>query len=332
MEEPSQITQKITILKIKKPQNTHKKSEKIEEKTQKMAKSKYEYVKQFESSTIALPQTYMVVRLDGRGFTKMCDLHKFEKPNDLKALEVMNQAAKDVLSNFHDIFIAYGQSDEFSFAFTKDSDLFERRTDKIVSCLVSLFTASYCMNFEKIYGKPLKTIPSFDGRLVCYPSEAVLVDYFSWRQVDCHINNMYNTCFWLLVKSGIENKKAEEMLKGTLSSDKNELMFTKFGINYNKVEPRFRKGSIVMRVWRADEDKVRKYEQILAAGGVVKKSDGTEVVVKPPRKKQRVVESFEDLIKPRFWVENFGGDFRLLMKDSKAKGKGEGIKEEIKEN
>ena len=33
-----------------------------------MAKSKYEYVKSFEQDDSLLPATYIVVRIDGRGF------------------------------------------------------------------------------------------------------------------------------------------------------------------------------------------------------------------------------------------------------------------------
>ena len=42
-----------------------------------MACSKYEYVKQYEEHRVALPETFMVVRIDGRGFTKFCDAHHF---------------------------------------------------------------------------------------------------------------------------------------------------------------------------------------------------------------------------------------------------------------
>lgn len=35
-----------------------------------MANSKFEYVKQFEQPDSLLPNTWIVVRLDGRGFTK----------------------------------------------------------------------------------------------------------------------------------------------------------------------------------------------------------------------------------------------------------------------
>lgn len=67
----------------------------------------------------------------------------------------------------------------------------------------------------------MKYPPSFDGRIVLYPTEKAVRDYFSWRQVDseylslelflgelesvyriAHINNLYNTVFWALVQGG----------------------------------------------------------------------------------------------------------------------------------
>lgn len=41
--------------------------------------------------------------------------------------------------------------------------------------------------------------------------------------------------------------EAEKYLKGTLSKDKNEILFTKYDINYNKIDPIFRKGSTIIR-------------------------------------------------------------------------------------
>ena len=115
----------------------------------------------------------------------------------------MNHAAKEVMMSFSDIIISYGQSDEYSFVFKKSARLFNRREDKILSCLISLFSSSYALNFSQYFGnqKPLKT-PSFDGRIVLYPSIEDLQAYLSWRQVDCHINNQYNTTFWALVQKG----------------------------------------------------------------------------------------------------------------------------------
>ena len=85
----------------------------------------------------------MVVRVDGRGFTKFCESMKMEKPNDIRGIELMNRAAREVVENFKDIVLAYGDSDEYSFVFKKRSNLFNRRKDKITSCIVSLFTSAY---------------------------------------------------------------------------------------------------------------------------------------------------------------------------------------------
>jgi tRNA(His) guanylyltransferase len=126
----------------------------------------------------------------------------------------------------------------------------------------------------------LLAAPMFDGRAVLYPSEAVLRDYLSWRQVDTHINNQasrqcvlwtlaremgrwprliptcfgpprlaqYNTCFWALVKQGGRTPTdAQNELKGTDVNFKNEMLFSEFGINYNALPEQFKKGSIVIR-------------------------------------------------------------------------------------
>ena len=52
--------------------------------------------------------------------------HNFEKPNDLRALSLMNAAARAVLNEFQTVFIAYGQSDEYSFVFRQDATICNR--------------------------------------------------------------------------------------------------------------------------------------------------------------------------------------------------------------
>ena len=46
----------------------------------------------------------------------------------------MNLAALKVVETFKDIFLSYGQSDEYSFVFRKDTKLYNRRSDKILTC------------------------------------------------------------------------------------------------------------------------------------------------------------------------------------------------------
>lgn len=77
--------------------------------------------------------------------------------------------------------------------------------------VVSFFASSYVFMWSKfITDRPLLYPPTFDARTVLYSTNKNLRDYLSWRQADCHINNLYNTVFWALVQQGgLTNVEAE---------------------------------------------------------------------------------------------------------------------------
>lgn len=213
-----------------------------------MAKSKYEYVKQFESDDHCLPNCWMVVRLDGKGFHKFSDCHEFEKPNDKRGLDLMTKSAVCVMEEFKEIILAYGESDEYSFVFRKNTNLYKRRSSKILTNVCSLFASSFVFYWTDFFSCDLKYPPTFDGRVVLYPSDKNLRDYLSWRQVDCHINNLYNTTFWTLVQcGGLSRQDAEKRIRHTVSKEKNEILFSEFGVNYNKEPEQFKKGTVIVK-------------------------------------------------------------------------------------
>ncbi|KAJ3986350.1 Thg1 C terminal domain-containing protein [Lentinula detonsa] len=214
-----------------------------------MAGSKFAYVKKFELPDTLLPSTFMVLRLDGHSFHRFSDQHGFVKPNDLRALKLMDHAAKSLMEEYKDIGLAFGESDEYSFLLRKSTALYNRRQAKIVSTLTSLFTSCYVFHWPKYFPDvPLQYPPSFDGRIVLYPSQREVRDYFAWRQADTHINNLYNTAFWALVQQGGQTTtEAHAILRGTVSKDKHEILFSGFEINYDKIDPRYRKGSVFVR-------------------------------------------------------------------------------------
>ncbi|XP_002035869.2 probable tRNA(His) guanylyltransferase [Drosophila sechellia] len=242
-----------------------------------MACSRFEYVKSFEQDDSILPNVWIVIRIDGKKFHKFSKTHDFEKPNDENALNVMNAAATAVMQEFRDIVLAYGQSDEYSFVFRKETATFKRRSAKLLTYVTSLFSSSYVMQWSKWMNLPLAYAPCFDGRVVLYPSEQNLKDYLSWRQADVHVNNLYNTAFWKLVlEKGLTNQEAEAKLRGTFSADKNELLFQEFGINYNNLPAMYRKGTILLR----------------------------KRVILGEKSRQAVVPLHEDLISSQFWKEH----------------------------
>ncbi len=115
------------------------------------------------------------------------------------------------MASFPDMLLAYGQSDEYSFVFKKDCQMYSRRAFKVTSnkcnlataifCssstslapffafqltsnIVSLFASSYVFDWPNFFpDTPLKYPPSFDSRAVPYPTNRDLRNYLSWRQV-----------------------------------------------------------------------------------------------------------------------------------------------------
>ncbi|GAB7344125.1 hypothetical protein MBLNU457_2023t3 [Dothideomycetes sp. NU457] len=140
--------------------------------------------------------------------------------------------------------------------------------------------------------------PTFDGRCVLYPKRQNLRDYLRWRQVDCHINNLYNTTFWALVQQGnMSGTEAELFLKGTLSKDKNEILFSRFGINYNNEEEVYKKGTTIYRDY--PDYKVQENEE---TEGKEKQLSKTQAEKERKRKLKAVIKvEHVDVIKDEFW-------------------------------
>lgn len=262
-----------------------------------MAKSKFEYVRCFETDDTCLRNCYIVVRLDGRNFHKFAEQHKFTKPNDNRALDLMTRSARSVMEELEDIVIAYGQSDEFSFVFKRTTTWFKRRASKLMTHVASQFSSSYVFYWKEFFGEqPLLYPPGFDGRVVLYPTNRNLRDYLSWRQADCHINNLYNTVFWTLVqKGGLTTAQADERLKGTLAADKNEILFSEFDINYNNEALLHRKGTTL--IWEKQDETVTKR---------MKLPNEEEKDMNVTRSRKRVQAYHCDIIGDMFWEEHPG--------------------------
>lgn len=199
----------------------------------------------------------------------------------------MSYAAIKVMQEFNEIVLSFGESDEYSFVFHKTAEVYNRRASKILSCVISLFTSSYVFHWSDFLDQKLLYPPSFDARIVLYPSDENMRDYLSWRQADTHINNLYNTTFWKLVlEGGRTNTQAQQDLSGTFSNDKNEILFQQFGVNYNNLPEMYRKGTILVR-------------------------KTVEVPVLNGKRSQIIVPLFTDLIRDLFWEEHTG----LLTKE-----------------
>jgi tRNA(His) guanylyltransferase len=97
-----------------------------------MALSRFAYVRAFELPDPLLPATFILLRIDGLSFhrfffflfvtvfflcnpVRFSDVHHFAKPNDSRALELMDHAARSLMQAYPDIVLAFGQSDEYRY-------------------------------------------------------------------------------------------------------------------------------------------------------------------------------------------------------------------------
>lgn len=75
---------------------------------------------------------------------RFSNIYSFHKPNDRRALDLMNAAAVEVMKDLTDLCVAYGVSDEYSFVFHPSCQLFERRHGSV------LHFALFCIWVEGI--------------------------------------------------------------------------------------------------------------------------------------------------------------------------------------
>ena len=213
-----------------------------------MACSRFEYVKAFEQPDALLPATYIVVRVDGRGFSRFTADHGYAKPNDVRGLALMNQCAAGVMREWGEAVLAFGESDEYSFVFPRGAGVFGRRAAKLATGIASLFAASFVFHWPRFFpGCALRYPPAFDARCVAYPTLRTVCDYVKWRQVDAHVNALHNEAFWALVlRGGLAPAAAYGRLQGTLSDEKHELL-RGFGVNYARLPLLFRRGTTLLR-------------------------------------------------------------------------------------
>jgi tRNA(His) 5'-end guanylyltransferase len=159
---------------------------------------------------------WIVVRVDGRSFTKLTNAH-YDKPFDDRFGEIMAVTAATLLQEFEGVY-AYTQSDEISLLLPLAANLFNRSVEK----LVSLTAATASGRFTEVAGRRV----TFDSRLWTGETVADVVDYFAWRQADAG-RNALNTCaYWELREQGLTARQAQRRMTGLGSEAKREIVAT----------------------------------------------------------------------------------------------------------
>jgi tRNA(His) 5'-end guanylyltransferase len=182
-----------------------------------------------------LPGVFIVVRLDGRNFTRLTKEElKFEAPYDDIFRDHMIEVVKHLMNSGFRVIYGYTQSDEISLLFHPQDDTFQRKVRKINSVLAGEASGKFSLLINRV--------ATFDSRVCQLPTLEIVVDYFRWRNEDAHRNALNSHCYWMLRKKGESVKKATSILTGMSVAEKNELLFQN-GINFNDL-PNWQKRGI----------------------------------------------------------------------------------------
>lgn len=193
-----------------------------------------------------VPGVFVVVRLDGRSFTRLTkEVHKFQAPFDERFRDLMLATVEHLMACGPRVMYGYTQSDEISLLLHRDDGSFNRKTRKLNSVLAGEASAKFSLL--------LGDVGCFDSRVCELPTEQLVVDYFRWRNEDAHRNALNAHCYWLLRGQGQPEHAAAGRLLGMSVADKNELLFAAGGVNFNDLPRWQRRGCAV---WWRDVEKV----------------------------------------------------------------------------
>jgi len=189
-------------------------------------------------------RTYVVIRIDGRGFHKFT--RNLERPYCRPLADALDEAALALCQEMIGCRFAYGQSDEYSFLLTdferEDAALwFDGNLQKIVSVSASIFTGAFNKAFTA--AQPA----AFDSRAMVISQRDEVARYFLWRQLDASANSLNMLASAHFPHADLERKSTTE---------KHEMLHAK-GVNWAKQSSDFKRGRAVKHTpqgWEIDLD------------------------------------------------------------------------------
>jgi len=228
-------------------------------------------MKQYEAcyKTIITPRSYIIIRLDGKNFSKYTG--KLDKPFDEDFSKAMNETAIALCDYFNAKF-AYTQSDEISLLITEIGGNVETQPElgnvlqKLCSLTASVATAKFnevrnlqylrknvaSSDDDSLGGEdPVDILDGindvtasfpkqafFDSRVFVVPNEDEVMNHMIWRQQDATNNSISMAAHALLGHKATMNKSGAE---------KQEMMFQEKGVNWNDYPIKFKRGVVVFK-------------------------------------------------------------------------------------
>jgi tRNA(His) 5'-end guanylyltransferase len=208
-----------------------------------------------------IPRLPIIIRVDGKAFSRLTKKLKLAKPYDETFMGWMADAAVHVASEMQGCVLAYTQSDEITFVVRTDQSnettpWFDNRIQKITSVSSSITTAAFNRLlypwYKENFDGAIPSLAFFDSRVTPYPNMVEVVNCLIWRQQDCTKNSIGSACYYEVARHE-ENGKTigrgttRKMMHKLNQDQRQELLFSKTGINWNNYPAEFKRGIVAFR-------------------------------------------------------------------------------------
>lgn len=212
------------------------------------------------SKTYLVRRMPVIIRLDGKAFHTFT--RGFNKPFDYVMMQTMQQTTLKLCQEIQGCVFGYTQSDEITLVLVDYNDIntdawFDYSVQKMCSVAASMCTLYFNKIFaemvdvfiansdvtpeeeklERVYNKAIEKGAMFDARVFNIPVEEV-TNCVLWRQQDATRNS---------ISSLAQSKFSAKELHGKNSSQMQDMLMEKYGINWNNLTIPEKRGTAVYK-------------------------------------------------------------------------------------
>ncbi len=189
-----------------------------------------------------MPGLPVMIRLDGRGFSKFTKGMK--RPFD-EGMHGLMQGVTVHLMEMTGAILGYTQSDEISLVMmNRDKDkkehdeFFGGRIQKLCSVIAAAGSVYFNSRLKDVFPEKADKLPMFDCRVWNVPSEWEAANTILWREQDCVRNSISMSAHSML---------SHKSLQGLNGKEKKEKMLVERGVRWDDYPVEFKHGSFFCR-------------------------------------------------------------------------------------
>ena len=189
---------------------------------------------------VAKENSFIVIRCDGRGFSKLKDKHSKTKSYDKDFHEKLTKISGSAIEELFRCGMAYVISDEISFILPRNFNLFNRRIEKLISLSSGYVSGEGSLEFYEICVDPI----SFDAKLFTFDTIEEVVEYLDERKNFGFRNFVYTLLRDSEMKNGKSSTQFAKELNGKSTSYQIDILLKK-NIDIYKMQYWKREGELL---------------------------------------------------------------------------------------